>query len=126
MPVEEVPDDGLLPQTADDVNEPFTLRRDGAPPFAGCRLEEEIAAVMLRYATERLRRRGLDGGVGGSSGGNTSGPGVKGGGQDQVMPSIESAGEATATEDEPGETTGRDDETDSPGRAASTDCIGRR
>ncbi|KAL1837380.1 hypothetical protein VTJ49DRAFT_3939 [Mycothermus thermophilus] len=117
MRASEVPDDGLLPRNGDDVNEPFTLRREPrTPPFAGCMLEEEIAAVMLRCATERLRRRGLDGG------GMMSSSGGRGGGKDdsgeQVMPSIESAEEEDGSEDDDaGETTGRDDETDSPGRA---------
>jgi hypothetical protein len=58
MKADEVPDDGLLPRTA-DVNEPFTLRRDQGPLFAGCNLEEEISATMLRCAKDKFRRRAL-------------------------------------------------------------------
>ena len=56
----EVPDDALLPRTH-DVNEPFTLRRagDASPPFAGCNLEEELSATILRCAKERFLKRDL-------------------------------------------------------------------
>jgi hypothetical protein len=58
MKAHEVPDDGLFPRTA-DVNEPFTLRRDQGPPFAGSNLEEEISATILRHANDKFRRRHL-------------------------------------------------------------------
>jgi hypothetical protein len=98
-----VPDDGLLPRTG-DVNEPFTFRREEqGRPFAGCNLEEEISAVMLRRAKEKFRGRGLQGG----------GQQVKG--EQAVVQSIEKDDAAATTEGETdasdaAETTGRDDE----------------
>ncbi|AEO69950.1 uncharacterized protein THITE_2120715 [Thermothielavioides terrestris NRRL 8126] len=99
MKADEVPDDGLLPRAA-DVNEPFTLRReDRARSFAGCNLEEEISAAMLRCAKERFRRRGLQRGAAGGSA-----PGV-------VVQSVEKDdANATATEGE----------TDASGTAATS------
>ncbi|KAL2143844.1 hypothetical protein VTI28DRAFT_9986 [Corynascus sepedonium] len=58
MKAAEVPDDGLLPRTA-DLNEPFTFRREQGRPFAGCNLEDEISATILRCAKEKFRERGL-------------------------------------------------------------------
>ncbi|KAK4100757.1 hypothetical protein N658DRAFT_427192 [Parathielavia hyrcaniae] len=100
MKADEVPDDRLLPRTM-DVNEPFTLRRDQEQPFAGCNLEEEISATILRYAKERFRQRDLHPNDG-----------------DVVVPSIEK-GDAVATDGETGMsgtagTPARDDETDPP------------
>ncbi|KAG7293441.1 hypothetical protein NEMBOFW57_003491 [Staphylotrichum longicolle] len=79
----EVPDDAVLPRTA-DVNEPFTLRREQGGLFAGQNLEEEISATMLRFAKERFQRRELQG---------------KEGTGETVVPSIEK-GDGTATEGE--------------------------
>ncbi|KAH6651206.1 hypothetical protein F5144DRAFT_638898, partial [Chaetomium tenue] len=103
MRADEVPGDGLLPRTA-DVNDPFTFRREQGRPFAGCDLEDEISATILRYAKERFRKRDLQG------------PRVN---EEQVVQSIE-MGDAT-TEGETdvsdiGETTDQDEETDEPRR----------
>ncbi|KAK4129753.1 hypothetical protein N657DRAFT_653048 [Parathielavia appendiculata] len=101
MRADEVPDDGLLPRTV-DVNEPFTLRRDQGQPFAGCNLEEEISATILRYAKEKFRKRDLQHKTG-----------------EVVVPSIETGDAATTTGGETDEsdtagTPARDDETDEP------------
>ncbi|KAK4038380.1 hypothetical protein C8A01DRAFT_37695 [Parachaetomium inaequale] len=99
---DEVPDDGLLPRTG-DVNEPFTFRREEGRPFAGCNLEEEISAAMLRRAKEKFWGRGLQGG------------GQQAKGDEVVLQSIEKGDVAATTEGETdasdvAETTGRDDE----------------
>ncbi|KAK4135848.1 hypothetical protein BT67DRAFT_336312, partial [Trichocladium antarcticum] len=75
--VGEVPDDGVLPVTR-DVNEAFTLRREGRGLFAGGNLEGEISATILRRAKDRFARRGLQ----------AEGEG------DEVVQSIETDGDA--------------------------------
>ncbi|KAK3299926.1 uncharacterized protein B0H64DRAFT_379449 [Chaetomium fimeti] len=104
MRADEVPGDGLLPRTA-DVNEPFTFRRrEQGRGFAGCELEEEISATILRYAKERFRERDLQGSR------------VDG---EPVMPSIETGDATTEGEtdaEDIAETTGQDEETDEPRR----------
>ncbi|KAL2155230.1 hypothetical protein VTH82DRAFT_3906, partial [Thermothelomyces myriococcoides] len=104
MKASEVPDDGLLPRTV-DLNEPFTYRREQRRPFAGCNLEDEISATILRYAKERFRARGLQ---------------AEPASADQVLPSIEK-GDTTATEGETdasgmGDTTGNEERTDKASR----------
>ncbi|GAB1309992.1 hypothetical protein MFIFM68171_00202 [Madurella fahalii] len=99
MRADEVPDDDLLPRTR-DVNERFTLRReDGRQVYAGENLEEEISATMLRCATEKFRRR------------NLQGQHAKG----EVVPSIEKPQESDADATDVLETAGRDEvDSDAP------------
>ncbi|AEO53093.1 hypothetical protein MYCTH_2293968 [Thermothelomyces thermophilus ATCC 42464] len=104
MKANEVPDGGLLPRTA-DLNEPFTYRREQRRPFAGCNLEDEISATILRHAKERFRARGLQ---------------AQPASAEHVVQSIEKT-DTTATEGETdasgvGDTTGNDERTDKAAR----------
>ncbi|KAL2157164.1 hypothetical protein VTH06DRAFT_6385 [Thermothelomyces fergusii] len=105
MKANEVPDDGLLPRTA-DLNEPFTYRREQGRPFAGCNLEDEISATILRYAKERFRARASQ---------------AQPASADQAVQSIE-RDDAPATEGETDasrlgeDTTGNDEQTDKAAR----------
>ncbi|KAL2259752.1 hypothetical protein VTK26DRAFT_6456 [Humicola hyalothermophila] len=93
MRAQEVPPDGLMPVVR-DANEPWTLRRGRAgreEEFPGENLEEEISATVLRFARERLARRGLHGRAEDDDG--------KGGAEDGVMQPIEKGEEADGDTD---------------------------
>ncbi|POS78896.1 RNA polymerase I specific transcription initiation factor [Diaporthe helianthi] len=68
LPAHLVPPDGFMPRTEDE-DEVFTFRRpEDQRPSA--RLEEIISATILRFAKERLQRRGFTESAQKSDGGN--------------------------------------------------------